>query len=79
MKRKATGIKQPSKVGKDRAHLLTGALKCSICGSSMYTNKHAWANKDGVYKEVYSYICRRNKQARKGLLERGNTVESCTL
>ena len=23
----------------------------------MYMNKHAWANKDGIYKEVYYYIC----------------------
>ena len=37
-KRMATGIKQPSKIGKDRSHLLTGILKCPICGSSMYTN-----------------------------------------
>lgn len=22
----------------------------------MYTNKHAWTNKDGTYKEVYYYI-----------------------
>ena len=60
----ATGIKQPSKIGKDRSHLLTGILKCPLCGSSMYTNKHAWTNKDGTYKEVYYYICGRNKQER---------------
>lgn len=30
----------------------------------MYTNKHAWTNKDGTYKEVYYYICSRNKQER---------------
>ena len=63
-KRMATGIKQPSKIGRDRAHLLTGILKCPLCGSSMYTNKHAWTNKDGTYKEVYYYICGRNKQER---------------
>ena len=63
-KRIATGIKRPSKVGKDRSHLLTGVLKCPMCGSSMYTNKHAWTNKDGTYKEVYYYICGRNKQER---------------
>jgi len=63
-KRVATGVKQPSKVGKDRAHLLTGILKCPKCGSSMYTNKHAWTNKDGTYKEVYYYVCGRNKQER---------------
>ena len=50
--------------GKDRSHLLTGILKCPLCGSSMYTNKHAWTNKDGTYKEVYYYICGRNKQER---------------
>ena len=63
-KRLVTGIKQPSKVGKDRAHLLTGILKCPKCGCSMYTNKHAWTNKDGTYKEVYYYVCGRNKQER---------------
>ena len=43
---------------------MTGILKCPLCGSSMYTNKHAWTNKDGTYKEVYYYICGRNKQER---------------
>ena len=65
-KRKATGVKQPSKVGKDRSHLLTGILKCPKCGGQMYTNKHAWTMKDGTYKEVYYYMCGRNK------LERGH-------
>jgi len=27
----------------------------------MYTNKHAWTNKDGTYKEVYYYVCSRNR------------------
>ncbi|RXI40144.1 recombinase family protein [Clostridium tetani] len=63
-KRKATGIKQPSKVGKDRVHLLSGILKCPVCGSPMYTNKRAWTNKDGTYKEVYYYVCSRNRNAR---------------
>lgn len=65
-KRMKTGIKQPSKIGRDRAHLLTGIMKCPKCGSPMYTNKHVWTNKDGTYKEVYYYICGRNTQ------ERGN-------
>lgn len=63
-KRKATGIKAPSKTGSDRAHLLTGILRCPRCGGPMYTNKHAWTNKDGTYKEVYYYMCGRNKQER---------------
>ncbi|MBS4534337.1 zinc ribbon domain-containing protein [Clostridium sp. D2Q-14] len=56
-KRIETGIKQPSKVGKDRVHLLSGILKCPDRGRPMYTNKHAWTNKDGTYKEVYYYVC----------------------
>ena len=28
----------------------------------MYTNKHAWTNKDGTYKEVYYYVCGRARQ-----------------
>lgn len=63
-KRIATGVKQPSKVGKDRAHLLTGILKCPVCGGPMYTNKHAWTNKDGTYKEIYYYVCSRNRNVR---------------
>lgn len=31
-KRIETGIKQPSKVGKDRVHLLSGILRCPSCG-----------------------------------------------
>ena len=63
-KRIETGIKQPSKTGKDRVHLLSGILKCPICEGPMYTNKHAWTNKDGTYKEVYYYVCSRNRNVR---------------
>ena len=63
-KRMATGIKQESKTGRDRAHLLTGILKCPLCGGPMYTNKHAWTNKDGTYREVYYYVCSRNRTVR---------------
>lgn len=40
-KRELTGIKSPSKIGRDRAHSLSGILKCPKCGGPMYTNKHA--------------------------------------
>lgn len=63
-KRIETGIKPPSKIGKERSHLLTGLLRCPACGGPMYTNKHAWTNKDGTYKEVYYYVCSRNRNVR---------------
>jgi site-specific DNA recombinase len=72
-KREQTGIKSPSKIGRDRAHLLSGILKCPKCGGPMYTNKHAWTNKDGTYKEVYYYVCSKARAAR------GKTCEYKTM
>ena len=63
-KRKITGVKSPSKIGRDRAHLLSGILKCPKCGGPMYTNKHDWTNKDGTYKEIYYYVCSKSRTAR---------------
>ena len=39
----------------------------------MYTNKHAWTNKDGTYKEVYYYVCSKARAAR------GKTCEYTTM
>ncbi len=72
-KRDLTGVKSPSKIGRDRAHLLSGILKCPKCGGPMYTNKHAWTNKDGTYKEVYYYVCSKARAAR------GKTCEYTTM
>ena len=63
-KRELTGVKSPSKIGRDRAHLLSGILKCPKCGGPMYTNKHAWTNKDGTYKEIYYYVCSKARAER---------------
>lgn len=63
-KRLTTGIKYASKLGKERAHLLTGIIKCPKCGCGMYANRVCWTKKDGTYKEVMYYSCSRNKQSR---------------
>lgn len=63
-KRKATGRKFASVYGNDRTHLLTGLLKCPVCGGPMYANRHCWTKKDGTYKEVGYYVCGRNKHDR---------------
>lgn len=63
-KRQATGKKFASKYGKDRTHLLTGLLKCPVCGGPMYANRHCWTKKDGTYKEVGYYVCGKNKHDR---------------
>ena len=56
-KRERTGIKSECKVGRPKTHLLTGILKCPVCGNTMYTNKNSWVNKKTGYKEVFYYIC----------------------
>ena len=63
-KREIAGIKSPSKIGRDRAHLLSGILKCPKYGGPMYTNKHAWTNKDSTYKEIYYYMFSKARIAR---------------
>ena len=30
----------------------------------MYTNKHAWTNKDGTYREIYYYVCSKARAER---------------
>ena len=59
-KREAMGVKSPSRVGRDRIHLLTGLLRCPKCGSPMYCNRHYWQKKDGTDKDIYYYYCSRN-------------------
>lgn len=56
-KRELTGVKAPSKRGRDRIHLLTGLLRCPKCGGLMYCNRHQWTKKDGTYHDVHYYYC----------------------
>ena len=56
IKRQSTGVKAPSKVGRERVHLLSGLLRCPKCVCPMYCNRHYWTNKDGTYKDVYYYF-----------------------
>ncbi len=56
-KRKKTGVKPASRIGRERVHLLTGLLKCPKCGGLMYCNRHAWTKKDGTFQDIYYYYC----------------------
>lgn len=50
-----------NKKGKKR-HLLSGIVKCPICGAGMYGNKSIKYNKNGVrYKDIFSYGCKHRK------------------
>ncbi len=53
-------------VGKDtKKHLLSGIVKCPICGAGMYGNKSIKHKKDGTkYKDFYYYGCKHRKMDR---------------
>ncbi len=68
-KRQSTGVKAPSKVGRERVHLLSGLLRCPKCGCPMYCNRHYWTNKDGTYKDIYYYFCAHSTKTRGGLCD----------
>ena len=65
----------------ERTHLLTGIVKCPVCGAGMYANKCVKYKKDGTkYKDFFYYGCKHRtmqrghkcdyrKQIRKELLD----------
>ena len=63
-KRSETGGKSPSKVGRDRVHLLSGIIRCPECGGPLYSNKNNVERKGSGVQEVYYYACSRAKQER---------------
>lgn len=52
--------------GKDtRTHLLSGIVKCPVCGAGMYGNKCIKHKKDGTkYKDFYYYGCKHRTMTR---------------
>lgn len=49
----------------ERTHLLTGIVKCPVCGAGMYANKSIKYRKDGTkYKDFYYYACKHRTMTR---------------
>ena len=58
-KRKATSGKWVKKHALDHEHLLSGILKCPVCGTAMYGNVNRKKKKDGThYKDYFFYMCK---------------------
>ena len=52
-------------VKKEKIHLLSGILKCPVCGAGMYGNKAIKKRKDGSnYKDFYYYGCKHRNMTR---------------
>lgn len=57
VKRKETSATGNPSVGRSSKHLLSGILKCPMCGSSMYADASAWTNQDGTRRYKWKYQC----------------------
>ena len=58
-KRSETGHKTEKFINKDRVHLLSGLLKCPVCGAGMYGNMNRKKKRgDEYYTPNYFYACK---------------------
>ena len=51
-KRVKTGVKYEKTHSLDHEHILSGILKCPLCGSGMYGNVNRKKKKDGTFYKV---------------------------
>lgn len=58
-KRRETGVKYEKTYSLEHEHILSGILRCPVCGSSMYGNVNRKRKKDGsLYKDYFYYACK---------------------
>ena len=58
-KREKTGVKYEKTHSLDHEHILSGILRCPLCGSGMYGNVNRKKKKDGtLYKDYFYYACK---------------------
>ena len=61
-KREKTGVKYEKTHSLDHEHILSGILRCPLCGSGMYGNVNRKKKKDGtLYKEYFYYACKHRR------------------
>ena len=72
LKRKESSATGKPFAGRSGKHLLSGILKCPMCGSSMYADVRQWTNKDGTKKERLSYQCGHYAKAKFGQCEKNS-------
>lgn len=66
VKRKVTSTTGCPLVGRNSKHLLSGILKCPMCGSAMYSDTVMWTNKNGKRMVRRKYQCGHYAKAKNG-------------
>ena len=58
-KRQETGVKSEKIYNQEHENILSGILRCPVCGAAMYGNVNRKKKKDGTfYKDYYYYQCK---------------------
>ena len=61
-KRQETGVLQVKTHSLEHEHILSGIIKCPVCGSGMYGNVNRKKHPDGgYYKDYFYYACKHRK------------------
>ena len=61
-KRQETGVLQVKTHSLEHEHILSGIIKCPVCGSGMYGNVNRKKYPDGGhYKDYFYYACKHRK------------------
>ena len=61
-KREKTGVKYEKTHSLDHEHILSGILRCPLCGNGMYGNVNRKKKKDGtLYKDYFYYACKHRR------------------
>ena len=74
-KRQETTTTGNPRVGRYAKHLLSGILKCPMCGSSMYADIVQWKNKDGKVMQKNKYQCGHYAKSKFGQCQK-NTISA---
>ena len=57
--RQITGVRQEKTHSLEHEHILSGILKCPVCGGGMYGNVNRKKKKDGsLYRDYFDYACK---------------------
>lgn len=65
-RKKASSATGKPVVGRGTKHLLSGILRCPMCGSSMYADIVQWTNQDGIKRQKLNYQCGHYAKAKHG-------------